>query len=135
MITGAGIDLFDVVRMEREVARQGSHLLDELFSITEQVSCATARRPCRSYAARFAVKEACFKALGTGKIGRMAWRDIETATTTGGGLAVTLTGETARVASELGVCAIRAAVSMTRDLAMAWVVATGPLAEERADAV
>jgi holo-[acyl-carrier protein] synthase len=136
VITGAGLDLFDVSRMEREIARQGTHLLDELFSRAEQASCAARRRPASGLAARFAVKEACFKALGTGMIGRMCWRDIETTPSAWGGMDVSLAGETARVASESGVRGIHVAFTVTRNHAVAWAVADSTNgSEEGADAV
>jgi holo-[acyl-carrier protein] synthase len=125
VITGAGLDLFDVARMEREAARQGTPFLDELFSGDEQAACARGSRPAVGYAARFAVKEACFKALGTGKIGTMAWRDIEAAAAGPGRFVVTLRGETARLAERRGICRLLVAWSATRRHAVAWVVAEG----------
>ncbi|MDO8836817.1 MAG: holo-ACP synthase [Vicinamibacterales bacterium] len=135
MITGAGLDLFDISRMEREIARQGTHLLDELFSGAEQASCAALSRPARGLAARFAIKEACFKALGTGMVGRMCWRDIETSSSGRGGMTVSLAGDTARVASNSGVRGISVAFTVTRNHAVAWAVAEGTRSEEGADAV
>jgi holo-[acyl-carrier protein] synthase len=114
-----------VARVEREASRPGLDLLDELFTPAERAAAASAHRPGRRYAAGYAVKEACFKALGTGKVGRMAWRDIEVTAPRGGALSVALSGETARVALEHGVGRVLATVSVTRDCAVAWVVAVG----------
>lgn len=135
MITGVGLDLFDISRMEREVARQGTHLLDELFSGAEQAACAATPSPARGLAARFVIKEACFKALGTGMVGRMRWRDIETTLCGRGGAAVSLAGETARAASDKGVRRIHVTFTVTRDHAVAWAVADNNRSEEGADAV
>jgi holo-[acyl-carrier protein] synthase len=135
VITGVGLDLFDVSRMEREIARQGTHLLDELFSGAEQASCKATPRPARGLAARFAIKEACFKALGTGMVGRMRWRDIETTVSGTSGATVSLAGETARTASDNGVRGIHVTFTVTRDHAVAWAVADNIRSEEGADAV
>ena len=74
-----GIDLMEVARLEREVARRGDGLLEELFSPSELAWCRRRRRAAEGYAMAYAAKEALFKALGTGKVGRMAWSDIEIA--------------------------------------------------------
>ena len=74
----------------------------------------------------FAAKEACFKALGTGKIGAMTWRDIDVAQgASRAHPAVTLAGETAAVAASLGVTRVHLALTMTREQAVAWVIVSG----------
>ena len=126
MILGCGVDLMDVARFEQEVARRGDCLIDELFSATERAWCRRRRRAAEGYAMTYAAKEALFKALGTGKAGRMAWGDIEVAwPATGGRPTVALSGETAAVAEEMGVAELHASLACTRTLAVAWVVATG----------
>lgn len=126
MILGCGIDLMDVGRFEREVASRGGDLLDELFSRAELARCREQRRPAEGYAMRYAAKEACFKALGTGKSGRMAWKDVEiTWAGPGGRPAIALTGETAAAAASIGVTGVHIALTTTREHAVAWVVVTG----------
>lgn len=120
MLTGTGIDLVDVARIERAVARDGPGLLDELFTPPERAACDATRRPGAAYAALFAAKEACFKALGTGKIGRMAWTDIDV--TPARPAAIVLRGETARVAAERGVRQVYVSLALAGDAALAWVV-------------
>jgi len=123
VILGCGVDLMEVARFEREVARRGDGLTEELFSPSELAWCRRRRRAAEGYAMAYAAKEALFKALGTGKVGRMAWSDIEVAWPAEGGRpAVTLSGETAAVAEEMGVAALHASLACTRTLAVAWVV-------------
>lgn len=125
MILGCGIDLMDVDRFEREVVRRGGDLLDELFSRAELARCMERRRPAEGCAMQYAAKEACFKALGTGKSGRMAWRDVEiTWAGSGERPAISLTGETAAVAGSMGVTGVHVALTTTREHAVAWVVVT-----------
>ena len=79
MILGSGVDLIEVARFEREAARRGQSLIEELFSAPELAWCRRRRRPAEGYAMGDAAKEALYKALGTGKVGRMAWSDVEIA--------------------------------------------------------
>jgi holo-[acyl-carrier protein] synthase len=126
MNVGSGVDLIDVGRFEREVARRGQALIEELFSEGERAWCRRRRRPAEGHAMLYAAKEALFKALGTGKVGRMAWHDVEVAWHGGTARpAMTLTGETAAVAEASRVAAVHVAVTTTREHAVAWVVLQG----------
>ena len=125
MILGSGVDLMEVARFEQEVARRGGGPVDELFGPGELAWCRRRRRAAEGYAMAWAAKEALFKALGTGKVGRMAWHDValawpEEATHP----AMTLAGETGAVARQLEVTGVHCAVTTTREHAAAWVVVT-----------
>ena len=125
MILGSGVDLMEVARFEEEVARRGGGLVEELFGPGELAWCRRRRRPCEGYAMVYAAKEALFKALGTGKVGRMAWHDVEVAWHGGTTRpAMTLAGETASVAAAAGVTGLHVTVTTTREHAVAWVVLT-----------
>jgi holo-[acyl-carrier-protein] synthase len=126
MILGCGVDLIEVARFERELSLGGTDLLDELFNPAELERCRARRRPAEGYAMGFAAKEACFKALGTGRIGAMAWRDIDVVEgVSRAHPTVTLAGETAAVAASLGVTRVHAALTTTREHAVAWVIVSG----------
>ena len=84
MILGCGVDLIEVARFEREVDRRGQSLAEELFSAGELAWCRRRRRAAEGYAMAWAAKEALFKALGTGKVGRMAWHDVRAYVARGG---------------------------------------------------
>lgn len=122
MITGAGLDLFDVARIERDTSRHGPDLLHELLTPAELDDCRAMRRPAQGHAERFAAKEACFKALGTGKVGGMRWHDIEISTAGHGRHAITLAGETAREAAAQGATSVLLSLSSTPARAVALVV-------------
>jgi len=92
----------------------------------ERAWCRRRRRPAEGHAMVYAAKEALFKALGTGKVGRMAWHDIELAWPDGAREpAMTLAGETAEAAASMGVAGVHVAVTTTGEHAAAWVVVTG----------
>jgi holo-[acyl-carrier protein] synthase len=126
VILGCGVDLTEVARFEQEVSRRGDGLIEELFCAGELVWCRRLRRAAEGYAMAYAAKEALFKALGTGKVGRMAWSDIEvTWPAADGRPEVTLGGETKAIADSMGVVGVHCAVTTTREYAAAWVVVTG----------
>ena len=77
MIYGIGIDLIEIERMQRAIARTGARLIERLYTDVEQDYCRTHCPPYACYAARFAAKEAFLKALGTGLRQYMRWRDME----------------------------------------------------------
>ncbi len=129
MILGTGLDVFDVSRMTREVSRPDMDLPAELFTARERAVRGPSGRQARAYAALYAAKEAIFKALGTGKVGAMAWHDIDVSGTTDGACDVRLSGETARAAAALGIGRVLLSVTMTRTQAIAWAVAVQPEVE------
>jgi holo-[acyl-carrier protein] synthase len=126
VILGCGIDLMEVARFEREIARRGDGLVEELFGPAELAWCRRRRRACEGYAMAFAAKEALFKALGTGMVGRMTWSDIAMAWPGDApSPTMTLSGETAAVAGSFGVATVHLAMAGTREHAVAWVVLEG----------
>ena len=116
MIVGIGVDLVDVPRFERSLART-PRLLERLFSPGERML-----KP-RSLAARYAAKEALIKALG-GSEG-VHWTDIEVASETSGRPIFSLTGDTADTVADRGIDAIHLSLSHDANLATAYVVAEG----------
>lgn len=116
----------EIARFERELARRGGGLVEKLFRPGELAWCRRRRRVCEGYAMAFAAKEALFKALGTGMVGRMTWRDIAIAWPDGAARpAMTLSGETAAAAAEKGVGHVHLAMASTKELGVAWVVLEG----------
>ena len=71
MIIGLGSDLIDIRRMEKMLERYGQKFIDRIFTDVEQIKSNGRAARAASYAKRFAAKEACAKALGTGL---QAWR-------------------------------------------------------------
>jgi holo-[acyl-carrier protein] synthase len=79
MILGMGNDLTDARRVEKSLARFGAHFTRRCFTEDETAFCENRRGPggrAAAYAKRFAAKEACAKALGTGFGDGVAMRDI-----------------------------------------------------------
>lgn len=78
MIAGIGIDIVDIGRVERLLARYGDRFTARVFTDAEAEYAGKSVRPAERLAGRFAVKEAVLKAFGTGKSGGILWRDVET---------------------------------------------------------
>ncbi len=95
MIIGLGSDLCDIRRIEEVLARHGERFTHRIF--TEGERAKSERRAARapSYARRFAAKEACSKALGTGLSQGVFWRDMEVINLPGGRPTLKLTGAAA----------------------------------------
>jgi holo-[acyl-carrier protein] synthase len=77
MILGIGSDLCDIRRIERSLDRFGERFTYRIFTEGERVKSDRRSARAPSYARRFAAKEACAKALGTGMRGGVFWRDME----------------------------------------------------------
>ena len=76
MILGIGNDVIDIRRIEKTLERFGDRFVQRLFTETEQRRSERRRLRAASYAKRFAAKEACSKALGTGLRQGVFWRDM-----------------------------------------------------------
>jgi holo-[acyl-carrier protein] synthase len=116
MIVGIGVDLVDIERFERTLART-PRLIERLFAVGERTLAP------RSLAARYAAKEALIKALG-GSDG-VHWIEIEITPEPSGRPWFTLTGSTAAVVAERGITTIHLSMSHDAGLATAYVVAEG----------
>ena len=93
MIIGIGSDLIDIRRIEQTMARFGDRFLDRIFTPAEKArSDRRAMTRIESYAKRFAAKEACAKALGTGLRKGVFWRDMGVVNLPGGKPTMALTG-------------------------------------------
>jgi holo-[acyl-carrier protein] synthase len=77
VIVGIGADLCDIERVAGAIERTGQNFLDRVFTPAEQAAAQRDPDPPSFYAGRFAAKEACAKALGTGITDRVRWTDIE----------------------------------------------------------
>ena len=103
-VLGHGIDIVETSRIRKLVEQHAEHFLDRVFTPLEQQYCAgNPKRYFEHLAGRFAAKEAVLKVLGTGWRGGIAWTDIEVLKEESGQPKIALTGECARIATELGI--------------------------------
>jgi holo-[acyl-carrier protein] synthase len=104
MIIGVGSDLIDIRRIERTLDRYGRRFIDRVFTPVEVRRSERRNQRAASYAKRFAAKEACAKALGTGLSRGVFWRDMGVVNLPSGKPTMSLTGgAAARLAAILPV--------------------------------
>ncbi|WP_455475656.1 holo-ACP synthase [Bartonella sp. B17] len=77
MIVGLGNDLVDIRRIEKVLIRHGDRFVQRIFTDVEQKRSKKFQKKSSFYAKRFAAKEACAKALGTGIAYGVSWKDME----------------------------------------------------------
>ena len=96
MIIGLGSDLTDIRRIEATLTRFGERFSQRIFTEVERTRSERKADRAASYAKRFAAKEACAKALGTGMRGGVFWRDMGVVNLRSGAPTMALTGGAAR---------------------------------------
>ncbi len=101
MIIGLGNDLIDIRRVEKTLARHGDRFTTRIFTEIEQAKSDKRLNRAASYAKRFAAKEACSKALGTGLSRGVFWRDMGVVNLPGGKPTLALTGGAAERLKEI----------------------------------
>ena len=124
MILGVGSDLVDIRRIEKTLLRWGEKFIERCFTETEKERSESRRGRVESYAKRYAAKEACAKALGTGFRGGVWHKDMGVVNLPGGRPTMELTGGAARRLAELvppGMTA-RIDVSITDEPPLAQVI-------------
>jgi holo-[acyl-carrier protein] synthase len=92
MILGLGNDVIDIRRIERTLEKYGDRFLDRVFTDVERRKSDRRKLRAASYAKRFAAKEACAKALGTGLRNGVFWRDMGVVNLPSGRPTLKLTG-------------------------------------------
>ncbi|HEY7069155.1 MAG TPA: holo-ACP synthase [Acidimicrobiales bacterium] len=120
-VVGVGVDLCEVDRMRRTLARTPGFAA-RVFTDAEREHCGRRRDPAEGLAARFAAKEAVLKAMGRG-LGACAFRDIEVVRASSGAPSIALHASAARLAAEHGVTAWHVSLTHTATMAEAVVIA------------
>jgi len=92
MIIGIGSDIVDIRRIEQTLARFGDRFLERIFTDVERAKAESRANAIATYAKRFAAKEACAKALGTGLRRGVFWRDMGVVNLPSGQPTMRLTG-------------------------------------------
>ena len=92
MIVGIGTDLCDIRRIERTIERHGDRFITRIFTPAERALAGRRGNPAATYAKRFAAKEACAKALGTGFSDGVFFRDLGVVNLPSGQPTMELTG-------------------------------------------
>ncbi|MBX3570119.1 MAG: holo-ACP synthase [Rhizobiaceae bacterium] len=126
MIIGIGSDLIDIRRIQSSLDRYGERFVKRIFTEVEQRKSEARRERAASYAKRFAAKEACSKALGTGMARGVFWRDMGVVNLPGGKPTMQLTGGAAERLAALMPAGMKPVIHLTitddHPLAQAFVI-------------
>jgi holo-[acyl-carrier protein] synthase len=126
VIIGLGSDLTDIRRIEQTLQRFGERFVARVFTETERARSERRAGRAGSYAKRFAAKEACAKALGTGMRRGVFWKDMGVVNARSGEPTILLTGGAAARLAELTppghVCAVRLTLTDEYPYAQAFVI-------------
>lgn len=122
MILGTGIDIIEICRIERVYARSGSRFLERVYTAREREYCLGKSSPGPHLAVRFAAKEACAKALGTGFRG-LTMSEIGVDSDSNGQPFLELKGGALERMRERGIGSFLLSLSHSREYAIAQVIA------------
>jgi holo-[acyl-carrier protein] synthase len=113
VILGIGNDIIDIRRIERTLERYGERFIERVFTDVERRKSEARNQRAASYAKRFAAKEACAKALGTGLRRGVYWRDMGVINMPSGRPTLRLTGGAARWLAEMTPEGFEARIDLT----------------------
>ena len=113
MILGTGSDIVDIRRIERVMKRYGARFIERCFTPAEQAKAAKRADPIPTYAKRFAAKEACSKALGTGFRKGVFFRDMGVVNLASGQPTLELTGGALKRLQEITPKGMKAVLHLT----------------------
>jgi holo-[acyl-carrier protein] synthase len=122
MILGIGSDIADVRRIAKVLERHGDRFIDRVFTPVERAKAERRRNRAETYAKRFAAKEACAKALGTGLRAGVWWRDMGVVNLPGGRPTLELTGGAKRRLDAITPAGYQARIDLT-------ITDEGPMAQ------
>jgi holo-[acyl-carrier protein] synthase len=122
MIVGAGIDIAETRRIEDALERHPDRFARRICTPAEIAYCEQFKNKGERYAARFAAKEAAFKALGTGWGKGVRWVDVEITHQPSGKPELNLTGRAQEVATQLGVTNVVVSISHADRYVVAQVI-------------
>ena len=126
MILGIGTDIADVRRIAKVLERHGDRFIDRVFTPIERAKAERRRNRAETYAKRFAAKEACAKALGTGLRAGVWWRDMGVVNLPGGRPTLELTGGAKRRLDAITPAGYQARIDLT-------ITDEGPMAQAFVD--
>jgi holo-[acyl-carrier protein] synthase len=122
MIVGTGVDIVETRRIEDALGRLGERFVKRLFTPGEIAYCRKFKNQAERFAARFAAKEAAFKALGTGWREGVRWLDVEVEHLASGKPVLRLTGRALELAGRLSVTRSSISISHSDRYAIAQVI-------------
>lgn len=122
MIVGTGVDITAIARIEEALQKHGERFAKRVCTPAEIAYCEKFKNPAERFAARFAAKEAAFKALGTGWNDGIRWVDVEITHSPSGKPELILRGRAKEIARRLGVTRTAVSISHSGHYVVALVI-------------
>ena len=122
-IIGIGTDITECLRIARMIERHGELFITRVYTPWETRYCQRRKQATQHFTGRWAAKEAVLKALGTGWVRGISWRDIEVRNEPGGKPIVAVRGGTREVVERLGITQLLVSISHCRTHATAYAIA------------
>jgi holo-[acyl-carrier protein] synthase len=124
-LIGVGTDITECHRIEKMIEKHGDQFLERVYTDVEREYCGIKKQAILHYTGRWAAKEAALKAIGTGWIRGITWRDAEVVNAPSGKPSLRLSGGAAEHAERLGIQQMQLSISHCQSHAVAFVVAVG----------
>jgi holo-[acyl-carrier protein] synthase len=124
-ILGIGTDITECLRIARMIERYGELFIDRVYTTEEIRYCQVRKQSTQHFTGRWAAKEAVLKAMGTGWVRGIRWRDIEIRNEPGGKPVVAVRGGAKDVIEQMGIAKILITISHCRTHATAYAIALG----------
>jgi holo-[acyl-carrier protein] synthase len=124
-ILGIGTDIVECLRIAQMIERHGELFVGRVYTLHEIEYCSARKAATQHYAGRWAAKEAVLKALGTGWIRGIRWRDVEIRNHPDGRPTVALAGGARDVCQQRGIAQMLISISHCRSHATATAIAIG----------
>jgi holo-[acyl-carrier protein] synthase len=128
-VIGVGTDIIECLRIAQMIDRHGELFIRRVYTDHEIAYCSTKKAATQHYAGRWAAKEAVLKALGTGWVRGISWRDVEVRHKPGGAPTVALRGGAKEVLERSGITRMHISISHCRSHAIAYAIAEGDVAD------
>jgi holo-[acyl-carrier protein] synthase len=124
-IVGIGTDIIECLRIAQMIERHGELFITRVFTPHEIQYCQSRKLATQHFAGRWAAKESILKALGTGWVKGIGWRDMEIRNEPGGKPIVVLRGGARDAVEKLGISHVQISISHCRSHAIAYALAVG----------
>jgi len=124
-IIGIGTDITECLRIARMIERHGELFINRVYTPAEIRYCQSRKQATQHFTGRWAAKEAILKALGTGWVRGISWRDVEICNEPGGKPVVGVRGGVKEVVERLGITKLLVSISHCHTHATAYAIAIG----------
>ncbi len=129
-ILGIGTDITECLRIARMIERHGDLFINRVYTPEEIRYCQNRKQSIQHFTGRWAAKEAILKAIGTGWVRGITWRDMEIRNDSSGRPVVAVRGGVQEVVEQLGITEIQVSISHCHTHATAVAIAVGKKKEK-----